>query len=459
MTSRYQYINDVIDKHKPKTIVEVGTWKGDRAIQMAEAALRYGPIHYIGFDLFEDRTAETDDYEMCGTKKPVSLADVESRLRIFAQNKPGFTFDLHKGNTRQSLRAARMEIKAIDLAFIDGGHSVDTIRNDYEWLKRAKVVLFDDYFEPDDDGNCPDVVRLGCNTIVEDLDFGLMPAKDKVTGGGFTRMAIVPRDAAPDHRRLVVQTRNCVEPDWIKSNIQATMAREDLKFVRQAAAHDLTALMASGGPSLEAHFDRFRHRKPTETLVCVKHAHNRLIEAGIVPDICILLDPREKVGDFIANPHPKTLYLVASMCFPVVLDTLISKGARVMVYHARVGADEMEMLPGHILIQGGSTASTRGVSLLHAMGYRNFGLYAYDLCWDENPEPDRKDSKGKPFYFKVNVMERDFLTTAEKVAEAQDCERLMREQGLSIEAFGDGMANHIWRHVRRPSLNDVLEAA
>ncbi len=168
---RYNDLLTLIEKYKPKTICEVGTWRGDRAMILAEEALKYSDtVHYYGFDLFEFASDETDKAEM-NIKRHYGVFTVNQKLLQFASSNKGFTFKLYKGNTNET-----MFDLAVDLAFIDGGHSIDTIQNDYDYLKGSKVIVFDDYYM---DKDAVDLSKWGCNSLVESLDnMTLMPSVD-----------------------------------------------------------------------------------------------------------------------------------------------------------------------------------------------------------------------------------------------------------------------------------------
>ncbi|MHA1756047.1 MAG: class I SAM-dependent methyltransferase [Promethearchaeota archaeon] len=62
--------------------------------------------------------------------------------------------------------------KKFDFIFIDGGHSINTIRND--WLNVQKLmtshtmVIFDDYYHIREDPNF--TKSFGCNLIIDELD-------------------------------------------------------------------------------------------------------------------------------------------------------------------------------------------------------------------------------------------------------------------------------------------------
>jgi len=159
---RYNDILKLIEKHNPKTICEIGTWNGLRAIEMAKEALKYSDtLHYYGFDLFETASKETDEAEL-NIKRHNTIESVTQLLSNFARRNSGFTFELFIGNTNDVLPDM-----IVDLVFIDGGHSVNTIQNDYNHLKNSKVIIFDDYYL---DENIVDTLKWGCNTIVDQLD-------------------------------------------------------------------------------------------------------------------------------------------------------------------------------------------------------------------------------------------------------------------------------------------------
>lgn len=159
--TRYKYLIEVLQETKPNTILEIGTWSGDRAIEMVKHGLKYGPVHYIGYDLFEGASNETDREEL-NIKRHFTYQEVYDKLSRLQKFAPGFTFELHKGNTREILKEHK-----VDFAFIDGGHSVETIRNDYDKVKESKVVVFDDYYIVDGEMHF-DLNHFGANVVVEE---------------------------------------------------------------------------------------------------------------------------------------------------------------------------------------------------------------------------------------------------------------------------------------------------
>lgn len=161
---RYEMVLDVIRKHKPETIVEIGTFNGVRALKMVQAALEFcNHVHYTGYDLFDTSDIETHKREFNYSdarnglvKVPLTVEEIRD---IFEGSGLPFTYDLIKGDTRETLRE-----HTDDFVFIDGGHSVETIRSDYARVRGCKVVLFDDYYI-----GYPHTDRFGCNLIVDEI--------------------------------------------------------------------------------------------------------------------------------------------------------------------------------------------------------------------------------------------------------------------------------------------------
>ena len=181
---RYDQLIHAIDLFKPETIVEVGTWNGDNAVRMIKQAQKYRKkVIYIGYDLFEDASADTDAAEL-NVKAHNAVDAVQAKI---LQACPGAEIQLIKGNTRDTLTHV-----AADLCFIDGGHSVETIANDYERCKHSRVVVLDDFYVNDAEGKCPDTEIYGCNSLVRGIRGAMvLPLGGKVAGGGLVMMAMV----------------------------------------------------------------------------------------------------------------------------------------------------------------------------------------------------------------------------------------------------------------------------
>ena len=155
---RYDELIAIAAKKKPDVLIEIGTHKGARAKLLKAHCKRY-----YGFDLWEAGNEETDKRESNG-KGRSTKAQAEAALA-------GSSFELIAGDTTETLaRFCSRRINA-DFVFIDGGHSVATIKSDWEWVRQmlnpGAVVVFDDHYTPERPG-------FGCNSIVADIPHELL---------------------------------------------------------------------------------------------------------------------------------------------------------------------------------------------------------------------------------------------------------------------------------------------
>lgn len=160
---RYQQLIPIIEEIKPRVVVEIGTHKAERPREWANVC----DFVYLGFDVFEDGTQALNTTEMNG-KGYCTMEQARKNLGDIAHY-------LFKGLSSETVPQAAKFIRGVDFAFIDGGHSVGTIRKDWEnvmkMMRKGGVVVFDDYYTPEKDG-------FGCNQIVKDLHHTVLPEKD-----------------------------------------------------------------------------------------------------------------------------------------------------------------------------------------------------------------------------------------------------------------------------------------
>jgi predicted O-methyltransferase YrrM len=155
---RYDQLIALAAAKKPDVLIEIGTHRGVRAKLLAAHCKRY-----FGFDLWEAGNDETDKRESNGKGR--------STKAQAAQALNGYDFELIAGNTQDTLPRFCSRFINADFVFIDGGHSFETIKSDWEWIKQmlepGAVVVFDDHYEPERDG-------FGCNRIVAEIEHELL---------------------------------------------------------------------------------------------------------------------------------------------------------------------------------------------------------------------------------------------------------------------------------------------
>ena len=152
--TRYTNLYRLVAVHKPQSILEIGTYDGNNAVNMLKIAPK--DCIYYGFDLFEDITQKLIEKEN-SKKKVATLEQAKKTLSPFK-------YRLYRGFTKDTLPLFQ---EKVDFVFIDGGHSEETILSDWQSiqknLRKETVVVFDDYYSGKKPG-------FGCDTLLDALD-------------------------------------------------------------------------------------------------------------------------------------------------------------------------------------------------------------------------------------------------------------------------------------------------
>lgn len=257
---------------------------------------------------------------------------------------------------------------------------------------------------------------------------------------------------------VIIKTKNCIDKDKIRENIGRNI-RMIKDWYTQCKKTDETVVICSAGPSL----DPIEVKKLYDMgykIVAVKHALKSLQKVGIVPWAVMLLDPREHVADFVDDIHKDSIVFVASMVDPIVTDKLLKNGNKVIGYHVAVGAHEEDfMRNGDCLIVGGSATSTRGISVLEGLGFRNMELFGYDCSYHEKPNLQEKKDNDTLKYQEVTLevetygdkkIKRTFWTEGQFLAQLQEFRNYyFGRDCLNLKIHGDGMIPWVWRNKLR----------
>ena len=497
--NRYSQIVDLIRHYKPKSIIETGTWNGGRVIEMALTVFEYtDTLNYVGYDLFENATVETDHEEFNG-KAHNKISAVQKRLEEFtehvkANKNKTFTFKLIKGNTRETLTDQKDNF---DMALIGGGNSINTVQHDFDCIKQTDIIILDHYFRVDDNKLIPNEAYQGVNKVFKNIKKKsklrkyVLPSGDMVKGGGFTHLVVLltkkKLPKIPDKLQripIVVNPRDCVPKDYIRNNIKENMKLIDKnRWLDKYSLHLYIGIIVSGGPNID--YDEIKQilkENPSAVLLCVKHSYPGLIANGIKPWACVVLDPRDIDGvsthgikrkELFKTIEPSTKFFLASMTDPSVTKYLQKHKADVWGWHAfteslrddadrKLGMknnqvkirDDLGMPQGTTLITGGTCAAMRSIGILHTMGFRQIHLFGFDSSLKDTPTKEmRKETTGsedeepRPKYFQVSVKEQPYWTTGELLAMAQDCEKTFADKAMGINFIFHGkdtLVSDLW---------------
>ena len=157
---------DQIEIYKPKNFIEVGVFQGVTSRNVCEKLYEINKENFLfhGIDIFEDTNINIDNKEMTIKHNKISnpfkhlifniilkknlfsIDSIYSFLKKFKNN-----VQLYKGFSETEL--PKIDMSKIDMVFLDGGHSYETVRSDLslilKGIKKDKIIICDDYDQVD----------------------------------------------------------------------------------------------------------------------------------------------------------------------------------------------------------------------------------------------------------------------------------------------------------------------
>lgn len=279
------------------------------------------------------------------------------------------------------------------------------------------------------------------------------------------RLEMEKRKTEP--QTLKIRPQDCVAHQKLVDNVG-----ENLELIQNwtvpCQPHKGKAYLISAGPSLEDNIEELKEelkeRQPYDKVFCVKHSLPRLLKAGITPDFCVVLDPREIEGisthgikrkDLFESAPKEVVFLVASMTNTTVTKHLLKEGYTIVGWHAVCNGIEKYKSKIKQMVYGGTSSATRSIGLAYSLGFQNEVLIGYDSSIKgapENPEDTLED--GRPKYLQVLIGKEEvegtrlkrwdkarepqagdigpIWTTPELAAQIQDMERILRDPKVGI---------------------------
>ena len=166
-----------IELYKPKNFLEVGVFQGVTSRNICEKLniIHGGHFSFYGIDIFEDSSSSVDNKEMTVKHNKISnpfkhlLFNIILKKDLFSidsiykfLNKFRDKVFLYKGFSNTEL--LKIDLSSIDMIFLDGGHSYETVSNDLsiilKKIKKGKIIICDDY----------DQITYGVKKAVDELN-------------------------------------------------------------------------------------------------------------------------------------------------------------------------------------------------------------------------------------------------------------------------------------------------
>ena len=249
---------------------------------------------------------------------------------------------------------------------------------------------------------------------------------------------------------VICNTENAL----VLGNIESACQR-DLEWFDFAPAHDRHVCIIGGSPSLAESLDSIRVMQSFgHEIWALNGTHNWLLEHGITPTACVILDARQENAAFVSTPVAGVTYYVASQCDPALFNALA--GQRVVVFHnATQGAyellDRIATKTAH-LFGGGTTVGIRAMSLAQHLGFKFFHLYGMDSSYRDG----QHHAYGQPLNANERVLEvlcgdRKFQCAPWMATQAEDFKHIVGDLARDdciITVAGDGLIPHLARMIQ-----------
>ena len=167
---------DQIEIYKPKNFIEVGVFQGVTSRNICEKLYEINKENFLfhGIDIFEDTNINIDNKEMTIKHNKISnpfkhlIFNIILRKNLFSIDSIYSFLKKFKNNVRlykgfSETELPKIDMSKIDMVFLDGGHSYETVRSDLslilKGIKKNKIIICDDY----------DQVNYGVKRAVDEI--------------------------------------------------------------------------------------------------------------------------------------------------------------------------------------------------------------------------------------------------------------------------------------------------
>ena len=158
-----------------------------------------------------------------------------------------------------------------------------------------------------------------------------------------------------------------------------------------------SALFIAGGPTLRQFLPEIKRRREAgEYVFTCNRTHDYLVDNGVIPNACLLLDPREHQKDVVQKVQTDCAYLISTCANPKVWESMKDRGARMMklmVAYGMAQDKDMEVMraiypsiEAKYYLPGGTMTPLRAMPLASMLGFKRLELYGFDSCFS-NEEP------------------------------------------------------------------------
>jgi len=221
-------------------------------------------------------------------------------------------------------------------------------------------------------------------------------------------------------------------------NVRSALDR-GLPTLAVCRAHGHTLSVAGGGPSLA---DTYQHL--TGQIAALNRSCGWLIDRGVIPNLCGVLDPGEHMAGEIRADR-RVRYYVASVCDPSVFDKL--KGCHVTLWHPTGFPGTASAMPTDLLIGGGCSIGLRWLTLGYTLGFRRFELHGLDSSYRDGQTHAYQDHGVRHDAFITIRGRQTQVNYSEQVVDFFDMMERSKMGDLdhvTVNVHGDGLLQDEW---------------
>ncbi len=258
-----------------------------------------------------------------------------------------------------------------------------------------------------------------------------------------------PDATKPLHMPVLVMSNTADEvlDDQIRSNT----ARDELTWLHGHPKNDDAAIMVGGGASAADFIPQIRELQAIGGKVFAMNAASQWLrrDHDIEADYQCILDAQEKTSKLVDTDGP--VNIIASQAHPKTMNAATAP----LVWHLELGEIE-NLFPkervkagGYCLLAGGASCGNSAMAVAYALGHRTFHVYGYDCS--------HREKEGHAYQQNMNdlipTMEMEwagktFLMSVSmrgQVMAFQVMAGELKRHGCTIEMYGDGLLQHIYR--------------
>lgn len=198
--------------------------------------------------------------------------------------------------------------------------------------------------------------------------------------------AAVPRGSFEDIKEI---KGTPVPGDTVLQNIRDSAAF-DLPIFQKQEARSGSLIFVAGGPTLLEFIDEIRARKAAgEFVMTSNNTHDFLVSNGIVPDACLLFDPKKRVAGYITKPQKITRYFLGVTVVKELFEAFAGYDVtKVLIAYGLESEEDLklqaelypEIKPYNYLV-GGTMTPLRAMPFACMFGFKTIEYYGMDSCF------------------------------------------------------------------------------